>query len=200
MLVSGTDKSTKGAVKANVILDNGATLSLVSERVAKKLKLQGILVPLSINTVGEEVDRKMVTKAEIKIHGADRGFLARAQVYVIPDFVKVQPVDWNKAKQSFAHLKNIEFPAILEDKDCQMLIGNDNPEIVAPKEAAVMGREGKGDPFAIKTALGWRAAGTVVPIGDIRDEKKKLFLMEKVDEQKECQRNAVSKAQASLSE
>jgi hypothetical protein len=127
-------------VRANVILDNGATLSLISESVARKLNLQGIKVPLTINSIGEGVKGKLVTRAEVKIHNSDRKYIATAKVYVIPDFVEIEAVDWNQAKLSFAHLKHIEFPSIIPTETCQMLIGNDNPEIVAPWGAAVVGR------------------------------------------------------------
>ena len=67
-------------------------------------------------------------------------------------------VDWNRYKEQWPHLRNIDFPSSSKRPIVDILIGLDCTDLLY----AIEGRRGQlGDPIARLTPLGWTCVGSL---------------------------------------
>ena len=114
----------------NAILDDGATLSMLSARVAKLLDLSGPIRRLLIG--GITGTKNSIDSAEVPVL-----LSSTVGTEVIPHTINVidnpvgdlYPANWNKLKHQFKHLEDIQFPDIDPSTPVEMVLGNDNPNL-----------------------------------------------------------------------
>lgn len=139
-------------VKVNALLDTGSSNSFCSSRLINRLNLDGQAVSYCLSTLSKSVHTKtkMVNLSLMSNNGENINLL---DVYVIDKIpVKSAYLDRNIYK----HFADIDLVTCGDIHEVDLLIGQDHAEALVPLEV----RKGnKGEPFAIKTILGWCVNG-----------------------------------------
>ena len=143
----------------NALLDDCSDVTLCSDRLVQKLGLDGNIKDFTISTVNNETSHpaKEVSFNVMSLDGSEQVDVKSAwSITKIPVRVEgSQEVDALK----WSHLNDITFPSI-DNKDIDLLIGADNPEVFWTIDER---RGRRKEPFAVKTILGWSLIG---PVGD----------------------------------
>ena len=137
----------------NALLDSGSNSSFCTEKLVRELQLQGRPVNYSLKTLGvqQENRKSMVVDLNLRSYECD-STMQLCNVYVIPEIpVEVPSVDLQK----HSHLQDLSLHI---DGQVDILIGQCHAEALIPLEV----RKGnRGDPFAVRTLLGWSVNGPV---------------------------------------
>jgi hypothetical protein len=147
------------SVKALALLDSGSSNSFCSRKLAQQLGLEGQQVTYQLHTLSKSdtAKSKMVHLSLLTVSGETLGL---SGVYVTDKIpAKTAPLD----PSMYAHLSDIELTSLDRVQEVDLLIGQDFSEALIPLEV----RKGKsGEPFAIKTILGWCVNGQS-PVGRV---------------------------------
>ena len=141
----------------NAIHDPGATCSLMSDNLAKKMNLTGIIAPIDIQTLGSTNTIKTATKVLVNIFDHQGYAKGQLEAVVIPNFVSFFATDWNQYKAEHEHLKNIAIPKPFGDGKCEILIGNNCARLSITIDTSCIDENNK--PVAAKSTLGWSIGG-----------------------------------------
>ena len=79
----------------------------------------------------------------------------------------MQPVNWNKRRREWNHLKELDFPKLGQRPTVDLLIGLDYSELHY-SHRDIQGEE--GEPTARLTSLGWTCVGPVLPSSKINGQ------------------------------
>lgn len=146
--------TVNGHVKAFCLLDGGSTNSFCTRDLARSLGIQGESLEINLNTVDNSVNMK--TEVVSLNIATENGSLNMPGTFIIDHIPSAcAQVD----KSAYAHLQELDdLPAYQGHVKIDLLIGQDNAEALIPLEV----RRGKpGDPFAVRTILGWSLNGKV---------------------------------------
>ena len=148
-------------VKTFALLDSGSTNSFVTEEFATKLGLEGEPRNYVLNTVAAR--HNMVSNiVHLDLSSIDDTFSQKTTKFlVVPDIPsKSAPKRVNLSK--FPHLKGVRLSYVPEGAEISVLIGQDCPNIIAPRDVRY-NPHSLSDPFATKSVFGWCLNG---PVGD----------------------------------
>ena len=137
--------------EVSALLDTGSNSSFCSRILAEQLGLRGIPVKYSLNTMSRSQEEKSSTLVNFKVKSKDStSSIMLTNVYVV-DSIPVQSSGIDATRyQHLSDLPVTEFPEV------HILIGLDNSEALVPLEV----RKGqRGNPFAVRTLLGWSVNG-----------------------------------------
>ena len=141
------------------LLDTGSNVTLCHERLLRTLGIQGRAETMSLTTLDKKHNRTPTRVVSLEVTDPDgEGKLHLGQVYT-RDSLPIDPrtrVTTNEAAR-WSHLKGLPLHHAPAD-EVMLLIGQDYPDALVPL-ATVPG--GKGEPYAIKTRLGWTVNGPV---------------------------------------
>ena len=141
------------------LLDNGSSVTMCHERLLQILGLQGQAKTMSLTTLDKEYSRTPTRAISLEVNDPDgEGSLRLGQVYTRSS-LPIDPrnmVTMDKTTR-WPHLKGLPLHHAPAD-EVMLLIGQDYPDALVPL-ATVPG--GKGEPYAIKTRLGWMVNGPV---------------------------------------
>jgi len=154
-----------GKIPAHALLDSGSTTTFCTERLVNTLGVKGVEVGYRLNTISTKGEHKRGTVVTINLTSKDNSSnLVLRDVHVIPEIpVDVPKVDLHK----FPHLENVTASSC-SLKGVDLLIGQDHSEALLPLEV----KSGKrGEPFAVRTMLGWSING---PVGSGRKVSKRV--------------------------
>jgi len=143
----------EGNFLTHALLDSGSTNSFCTERLVDKLKIEGVSTNLTISTLSSSRENKLSKLVNFTIKSKDgTDELKMSNVYVINEIPFTTPkID----KRRYTHL--VDLP-VVECSGVDILIGQDHSEALFP----IQTRSGqKGEPFAVKTLLGWAINGPV---------------------------------------
>ena len=144
-------------VQVNALLDLGSQVSLITEKLATDLALQGPTENLCLSTVAgsSTYPSKRVDLTVQPIHG-DSAYPIRG-VRTVPTISMVgSALNWPKIKEAWGHMKNITIAPVTAEPAVGLLIGADAIALVMPLSV----RQGPaGAPWALRTRLGWVATG-----------------------------------------
>ena len=147
-------------VVVHALLDSGSTNSFVTEDLVRKLKLRGTKQNLTLTTLDRQDRQIQTTAVNLEIAALDTStFVTLDNVYTRKD-IPIKEVNMGTAQDinKWPHLRNISIPAV-DAKNVMLLIGQDNPDILLPREV----RNGnRGEPYATRYLLGWTVNG---PLG-----------------------------------
>lgn len=156
-------KGENDFVRTNALLDPGSNKTFCSAELVKLLGLKGKRTALTLKTLnnGKDAIAEEVCLEAMSIIGKrkHRKLVELPKVYALEEFPTLQgsivSVDdiskWN-------HMRNVSVP---QEQNVTILIGQDVPQGLLPLEV----RHGNdGEPYAIRTALGWTVNG---PLGEI---------------------------------
>lgn len=181
-MVGVTAKTIDGQREArtHALLDSGSTRSFCTEGLMQKLNAIGRKVTLTLGTLVEESEQSTVEVdllARGSTHRRGNPTLYLPNVLVIKALpaglvgyaaTQGETARWN-------HLRGVE-KKLIPPGQIELLIGQDVPWALAPLEVRA---GGAGEPFAVRTRLGWAVSG---PINDCeRTECMVSFLIEAMD-------------------
>ena len=162
------------------LLDTGSNVTLCHERLLRKLGLQGRAETMSLTTLDKKHNRTPTRVVSLDVTDPDgEGRLHLGQVYA-RDSLPIDPqnrVTMSEAAR-WSHLKGLPLHPAPAD-EVMLLIGQDYPDALIPL-ATVPGE--KGEPYAVKTRLGWTVNGPVSAI-KTRGEQQAFFTQSERHEQ-----------------
>jgi len=144
-------------VETWALLDSGSDVSLCDERLAAKLGLTGKRKQFQLSTVNHENKDVSGMELSMSVCGLNESESISLEAVWTVDKLPIsadsipQPSDMNQ----WSHLRDVSIPQI-DEKEVMLLIGGDTPEAFWVKEDR---RGGKGDPYAMRSALGWTIIG-----------------------------------------
>ena len=168
------------------LLDTGSNVTLCHERLLRTLGLQGCPETMSLTTLDKKHNWTPTRRISLDVTNPDgEGRLHLGQVYTRDSL----PIDSrNRVTMSetarWSHLKGLPLHHAPID-EVMLLIGQDYPDALVPL-ATVPG--GKGEPYAVRTRLGWTVNGPV-NTSETRGEQQAFFTQserhERLDQQVE---------------
>jgi hypothetical protein len=76
----------------------------------------------------------------------------------------MKAVDCSKLAKDFPHLRALNFPTPFRQRECHMLLGNDNHNLLHAKDKIIMAPDNpQAYPYAALTPFKWCAAGPTLP-------------------------------------
>ena len=126
----------------------------------RKLKLRGTKQNLTLTTLDRQDRQIQTTAVNLEIAALDTStFVTLDNVYTRKDIpIKEENMGTAQDINKWPHLRDISIPAV-DAKNVMLLIGQDNPDILLPREV----RNGnRGEPYATRSLLGWTING---PLG-----------------------------------
>jgi hypothetical protein len=184
--------------ETNIIHDNGASLSLCSKALADAIGLTGEGRPLGLSVFGNPNLVQQAFKATILVANAEGTNVGKAIVHVVPEFVDLKAIDWSKQAKDFSHLRTINFPTPFRNRECHILLGNDNHHLCQAKKGNITADNNpQAYPYATLTPLGWCAAGPTLPPA-AGDHLFNILVKNASTEQKNKYKTHLSNIQTSL--
>uniref|UniRef100_A0A182YST0 DUF1758 domain-containing protein n=1 Tax=Anopheles stephensi TaxID=30069 RepID=A0A182YST0_ANOST len=144
-----------GPVYTHALLDEGSTVTLMEQELARELGVSGTLDPLCLlYSAGQKRDERESQRVTVQVSSVEE----KAPVYSMTDVRTVsrlslprQSVDTEELKRKFTHLATIPAQSY-ESASPRLLIGIDQYRLTRPLKTI----EGSaGQPTATKTRLGW---------------------------------------------
>ena len=168
------------------LLDTGSNVTLCHERLLQTLGIQGRPETMSLTTLDKKRNRMPTRVISLDVTDPDgEERLHLGQVYT-RDNLPIDPrnrVTMSEAAR-WSHLKGLPLHHAPID-EVMLLIGQDYPDALIPL-ATVSG--GKGEPYAVRTRLGWTVNGPV-NTSETRGEQQAFFTQgeryERLDQQVE---------------
>ena len=154
-----TDPETRMSVKTCALLDSGSNVSLCTEGLLKALGAKGRTEKMSLTTLEKENNETTARVASLKVSSFDgSGEVALPHVYARPKLrLSSSNLITETEVQRWPHLRDLPLHHA-EIEEVTLLIGQDCPEALMPL-TVVPG--GKGEPYAIRSRLGWTVSGPV---------------------------------------
>ena len=154
-----TSPETGISVKTYALLDSGSNVSLCQDRLLRILKARGRTEKMSLTTLekkNNETTARVVSLRVSSLDGSEE--LTIPQVYARPNLhLSSSNLVTEAEVQRWPHLKDLPLHRA-EIDDVTLLIGQDSPEALMPI-TTIPG--GKGEPYAVRTRLGWSVSGPV---------------------------------------
>lgn len=143
----------------HAMLDSASTSTFCTRSLVQKLHLKGKVVNYTLDTLSKSQEHKCSEVVSFKLNTNDGDCLKLNGVFVIDNIpFSSSPVD----VQYYSHLRDLPISRHVNSVD--ILIGQDHSEALMPLETR-MGK--RGDPFAIRTVLGWSLNGPAVTIDSV---------------------------------
>lgn len=151
-------------VKTLAFIDEGASISIMEQELAKKLDIKGPTEQLRLNwTSGMHRTEPYSQRIKLEVSGdqsSDEKY--HIQVHTVSNLQL--PIQQLGTVNQYEHLRDLPVQ-FYENSRPQLIIGLDNYHIVLPEET----RQGADDePMAIRTKLGWAVFGRIA--ADTRNE------------------------------
>ena len=159
LLVNVTSPETGISVKTYALLDSGSIVSLCQDKLLHLLKARGRTERLSLTTLEKESNETTAQVISLRISNLDGSDeLTIPQVFARPNLrLSSSNLVTEAEVQKWPHLKDQPLHHA-EIDDVALLIGQDCPEALMPL-TTIPG--GKGEPYAVRTRLGWSVSGPV---------------------------------------
>ena len=157
----------RGKTKVNALLDMGSQISLIKERTASRLGLQGPAQPLKISTIdGSQTRMSQQVNFDVQSLLTEERFQVTGAQTTPTLNVPGHAINWPREKLKWPHLEDLHLLQTASD-EIEVLLGTDVFSLIVPREV----REGPpGSPAAVRTRLGWVASNRL-PGGYKHDEK-----------------------------
>ena len=159
LLVNVTSPETGISVKTYALLDSGSNVSLCQDRLLQLLKACGQTERMSLTTLEKENNETTARVISLKISNLDGSDeITIPQVFARPNLhLSSSNLVTEAEVRKWPHLKDLPLHHA-EIDDVALLIGQDCPEALMPL-TTIPG--GKGEPYAVRTRLGWSVSGPV---------------------------------------
>ena len=145
------------------LLDDGANISLISERLMDKLGIQAERKPIHIGGIGGRSVTHNSGAAHVALEHLNGRIRYNVRMSSLPDPVGgLTMTDWASLSQQWEHLRDIPFHPLPADPTVQLLIGNDL-NFLHRSLHEVHARHNREAPIARLTTFGWTATGPYSP-------------------------------------
>ena len=130
------------------LLDTASSNTFCTSRLINQLGIKGKSETLNLSTMSN-TSVKTTEMVQFDVASEDGDQIKMSGVYVVDQIpVKSAPI----SVSSYGHLKYLRFPPLEGTEVIDLLIGQDHSEALIPLEIR---RGNQGDPFAIRSMLGW---------------------------------------------
>ena len=145
------------SIRVNALLDDASTKTYLNADVAAELGLQGRTERVKVNVLNGQIETFETKPVDVTVQSVAGNVSMKINAYTVNKVTGNMPVvDWNRYKQQWPHLRNIDFPSSSRRPIVDVLIGLDCADLLYGIEE----RRGKpGDPIARLTPLGWTCVG-----------------------------------------
>ena len=159
LLVKVTSPETGVSVKTYALLDSGSNVSLCQDQLLRMLKTRGRIEKMSLTTLEKENNETTARVVSLRVSSLDGSEeLTIPQVHARSNLhLSSSNLVTEAEVQRWPHRKDLPLHHA-EIDDVMLLIGQDSPEALMPI-TTVPG--GKGEPYAVRTRLGWTVSGPV---------------------------------------
>src|SRR5277367_3568422 len=164
----------KGSVQTYALLDEGSTVTLMSEETANKIGVKGKVESLTLNWTDGRTKQKVAAKiVDVKIKGKQGRNHQMNGVKVIKDLnLPLQTVSIKMAEKLGSHVSAKDL--VFRSAKPTILIGQDNCHLIISREIVSAGKNG---PIASRTDLGWVLHGL---INDTNNEEATVLFINQV--------------------
>ena len=154
-------KNGKRSLKINALLDDASTKSYINADVAAVLGLQGRTEKMTVNILNGQVETFETKPINIELMSITGNVSTMVSACTVDRATGNMPVvEWNKFKQQWSHLRNIDFPTSATRPIVDMLVGLDCADLLY----AIQEVRGKpGETIAMLTPLEWTCIGNTGP-------------------------------------
>ena len=154
-------KNGDRSLKINALLDDASTKSYVNADVAAELGLHGTTEKMTVNVLNGQVETFQTKPVNVELTSITGNVSTMVSACTVDRVTGNMPVvEWNKFKQQWSHLRNINFPTSATRPIVDMLLGLDCADLIY----AIQEVRGKpGEPIARLTPLGWTCIGNPCP-------------------------------------
>lgn len=168
--VKVSSKGSDDVVLTKALLDSGSNRTFCTTQLASMLRAPRRTIWVTLDTITqvtvqqtEEIDLVVSSKHSRKLNSKISlfGVIVTRR---LPSTLKDSVASAQDTTQ-WSHLAGIE-PLNTYDGEVQLLIGLDVPQALTPLEVRA---GGNGEPFAIRTLLGWTISGPVQPSTEMED-------------------------------
>ncbi len=143
----------------NMMMDQGATGAFMSERLARRLGVQGYTVESTVTGFDGATLTGPAVIANVQIQDIAKNSKHWIQVQVTKDPASsYQPFDWAKHKTRYSHLRDLPLSSPVPEQPVELMLGMDTPELIKSLVPDVGGGE-RDQPIARLTRLGWVVGG-----------------------------------------
>ena len=152
-------KKGEQSLKINALLDDASTKSYVNADIATELGLQGKPEKMTVNVLNGQVETFETSPINVELMSMTGNVRTRINACTVDRVTGNMPViEWNKYKNRWPHLRNIDFPTLATRPIVDMLLGLDCADLIY----AIQEVRGKpGEPIARLTPLGWTCIGNI---------------------------------------
>ena len=146
-------------MKINALLDDASTKSYVNADVAAELGLHGRTEKMTVNVLNGQVETFKTSPINVELTSITGTVSARINACTVDRVTGNMPViEWNKYRNQWDHLRDIDFPTAAPRPIVDMLLGLDCADLIY----AIQEVRGKpGEPIARLTPLGWTCIGSI---------------------------------------
>ena len=166
--------TTKSHLLINVIIDTASNHTAISERVAKKLSLEGLTAPYYVTTFGGERKRQSSRLVRITVRSLDGKRSRTMIVRSLPNLCgRLRVHSWNDLKDQWTHMKNLQFTDPVGDHVVDLLLGAENGDFVRSVGADIIGKYPQ-DPLVRDTIIGLVPMGLTQPWKELVEARVNL--------------------------
>ena len=154
-------KNGERTLKVNALLDDASTKSYIIADVAAELCLQGRTKKMTVNVLNGQVETfetKPINVELVSITGDISTMVSACIVDRVTGNMLV--VEWNRLKQQWSHLRNIDFPTSATRPIVNIMLGLDCADLLYTIQEV---RGKPGEPMGRLTPLGWTCIGNTGP-------------------------------------
>ena len=154
-----TSRETGKTVDTYALLDTGSNITLCQERLFEALGVDGRTEELRLTTLEKAGSPSTVRVASLHVSDLEGTcLLDLPNVYARPDLhLSKDNLVTEEEVKHWAHLRGLPLHHA-EAQEVTLLIGQDVPDALLPVDTV---RGGRGEPYAVRTRLGWTVSGPV---------------------------------------
>jgi hypothetical protein len=160
-VVAVTVKSPDGqrAYCTYALLDNGSTSTFISKTMMRRLGIEGERRQVALTTLEKTSSPTWTSTCSIHVSDVQgTNFIKIPTAYARDSLpIKEENIATVEDLDAWPHLRGINLPTATR-AEVELLIGQDVPDCLVP-QSVIAGR--KGEPYAIRTNLGWTLNGPV---------------------------------------
>ena len=156
VIVPTVKVNVNGKCDSLALLDNASNTTFCTERLVNKLGVKGSTVSYKLNTLNTVNESKQSMVVDLKVRSYDgENMLHLSNVHVVKQIpVNIPHVDLSL----YPDLNQLPIANDSHVNSVDILIGQDHAEALIPLDVR---QANKGEPFAVKTLLGWSINGPV---------------------------------------
>ena len=149
-------RSADPPILTYAFLDSGSNTTFCSHQLMERLAVAGEQTTLSLTTLGKQNSMTECRVFKLEVFDLDeQNFVELPTVFSTPQLpVSKDSIPRQEDVSKYPYLKGIQLPKI--DAPIGLLIGNDVPKALEPKQVIASNNKG---PYAVKTIFGWTLNG-----------------------------------------